>query len=280
VLLFRDGRLRSEPAVTLTDLDAEGSRGLLAIALDPQFARNGYVYLVYTSANGFRLARFRAVGDTLGDRAILLDGIPAAAVRPAASLRFGPDAHLYLGLDDAGDIRASGDLGSFNGKMLRLNADATTPADQAGASPIHAANVSSPRGFDWDRSGATMWIADAGGQAGQLQVVVSAGDSLRGRRGETIARYSLPDGAIGSGVAFYRGDRLPSFTGNLLVAIEEAGGESAILRLIFDRADPQTIVGTERLLRGSIDGARAIGVDPSGTIYFCTRSSLFALGPG
>jgi glucose/arabinose dehydrogenase len=279
VLLFRDGSLQAEPAVTLTDAVVDGAHGLLAIAVDPQFARNGYVYLLYTGENGFRLARFRAAGDTLGDRAILLDGI-AASSRPGASLRFGPDGRLYLGVDDGGDPRTAGDLGTYQGKVLRLNPDATTPLDQAGGSPIYAASVAWPRGFDWDKSGTTMWIVDAGFQPGQMQVVVAAADAVGGRRGETIARYNLPDGATGLGVTFYHGNRLPSFAGNLLVAIEEPIGEAAIFRLVFDPADARKVVSTERLLRGSIDGARAIGVDANGIIYFCTRSSLFTLGPG
>ena len=46
--------------------------------------------------------------------------------------------------DDGGESRQVGDAASPNGKILRLNADGTTPDDQAGASPIYAAGSSSP----------------------------------------------------------------------------------------------------------------------------------------
>jgi glucose/arabinose dehydrogenase len=279
VQVFRDGRLRPEPALTLADVVADGSGGALAVAVDPQFARNGYVYLVYTGERGFRLARFRAVADTLGERAILIDGLPASPSRPAAALRFGPDGRLYLGLDDAGDDRAAGDLGSFNGKILRINTDATTPADQAGSSPVFAANIGAPGGLDWDGPGSTLWVVDRRGDAGQLHVIASGVDAARGRRGQTITRYRLPDGGSGFGLAFHRGATLPSFAGNLLVAVEEAGGVSSILRMVFDPNDVRTVAGTERLLRGDLDGARALAVRSDGVIYFCTRTALFRLAP-
>jgi glucose/arabinose dehydrogenase len=80
-------------------------------------------------------------------------------------------------------------------------------------------------------------------------------------------------------LAFHRGATLPSFAGNLLVAVEEAGGVSSILRMVFDPNDVRTVAGTERLLRGDLDGARALAVRSDGVIYFCTRTALFSLAP-
>src|SRR4029077_12032505 len=127
--------------------------GLLSIALDPAFERTHWVYAIYTTASSasgapmFRLARFREGQDPPAARTVLLDDIPVSPIRPAASIRFGADGTLYIALDDGGSAGSAGDLGSFNGKMLRLNADGTTPADQA--SPVYSLEQRSPRGFDW-----------------------------------------------------------------------------------------------------------------------------------
>jgi len=280
VLVFRAGQLQAAPALTLPDVAGSASQGLLAVAVDPQFGKNRFVYLVYTTEAGFRLARFRAVGDTLGDRAILLEGVPSSANHAAAFLRFGPDGRLYLGLDDAGDWRRAGDLGSYNGKVLRLNADATTPADQAGASPVYAPSVSAPHGADWDGTGATLWVVDRPEGGGQLQVIAAGADGDgRGRRGTPVARFNLPDRAMGSGLAFYRGELLPAWRGNLLVTLDGPVGEAALLRLMFDRDESRTVARTERLLKGSLDGARGIAVSQEGRIYVTTRTALVTLGP-
>jgi glucose/arabinose dehydrogenase len=279
VRVFRGGRLLPSPSLTLTDVRLDGG-GLLAIAADPDFSANRYVYLVYTTDAGFRLARFRAVGDTLGERAILLDGV-AASANPSAALRFGPDLQLYLGLDDAGDPRSPGDLGSFNGKILRLNRDATTPRDQPGLSPVLVPNLRSPRGVDWDVDGARMWIADdTPDRAGQLLVAAPArATTSAGAGGSSTTRYNLPEGAAPRGLAVYRGDLLAALQGSVLVATEEPSGAASLLRIRLDQAGGGTIVGTERLLRGSIDSARAIDVSTEGVIYLCTRGALLALTP-
>src|SRR5207245_3398651 len=147
------------------------------------------------------------------------EGVASRSARPAASLRFGPDGKLYAGFDDAGDALRAGDLGSFNGKILRLNADATTPADQAGSTPVYVANLNAPLGMDWDAGGATLWVVeDAASGSGKAQAVVA--EDTRQRRGTAVRRYSLPDGAGVAALAFYRGDLIPEFRGDLLLAAD------------------------------------------------------------
>ena len=41
-----------------------------------------------------RVARFRHAGGRLGERAILLDDMPARSVNPGGALAFGPDGAL------------------------------------------------------------------------------------------------------------------------------------------------------------------------------------------
>jgi glucose/arabinose dehydrogenase len=269
VRIVRDGRLLPSPAATLRDVLATDRSGLLAIALDPDFDRTQFVYLVYTADSGFRLARFRAAGDVLSERAVLLDAIAPSARQPAASLRFGPDAKLYLGVDDGDTADAAGDLGSFGGKVLRLNADATTPPDQAGGTPVFALNVHRPSGVDWDSSGA-LWIVESG----LLQVVVA--DSRHERRGRTVARYSLPEGTGASALGFYHAGLIPAFQGNLFIA---GSDDRAILRLQFDRRQPTKVVSTERLLLDAFDTVRATGIGRDGAIYFCTSNALMKIAP-
>jgi glucose/arabinose dehydrogenase len=204
IRIIRDGRLLSEPAVSLADtLGAEGQ--LLALALDPQFERTRHVFAIYTELSRpgdrsgdrsgepmFTLARFREVSDTLGDRAVLLSGVPASSPSPAAALRFGPDGKLYAAFDDGGDARRSRDAGSLNGKVLRLNPDGTTPRDATGATPVYADGYLSPVALDWDPVTATLWVADR-----------SAGAS----------RF-----------AFYRGTLFPGWAGRLLSASDKIFG--------------------------------------------------------
>ena len=94
----------------------------------------------------------------------------------------------------------------------------------------------------------------------------------------TLARMLCPDAAAQAlaNRAFYRGDLIPEFRGDLLLA---ADAEHAVLRLRFDAEDPRKVVATERLLGDSLDGARTIGVGRDGAIYLCAAHTLIRLAP-
>ena len=49
--MIKNGTLSSTPVITLTDVNTYGDRGLIGIAIDPNFATNGYLYLSYTYEN-------------------------------------------------------------------------------------------------------------------------------------------------------------------------------------------------------------------------------------
>jgi glucose/arabinose dehydrogenase len=186
----RQASLIGEPAIALADTLGAGVQ-LLAIALDPAFQRTHHLFAIYAGparagAAAFTLARFRDVSDTLGDRAVLLDGVTAATPSASAALRFGPDGKLYAAFDDGGDARRRGDAGSLNGKVLRLNTDGTTPSDPGGATPIYTGGYGSPVAIDWDPPTATLWAADRA--------------------------------AGGSAFVFYRGALFPAWSGRLLSA--------------------------------------------------------------
>ena len=279
IRVVSDGDVRAASAVTLSDIDAGGQNGLLALALDPRFDATHFVYAIYTTRGReggvtFALARFREAHDTLADRVVLLEEIPASS-RPAASMRFGQDGKLYVALDDGGEPANAGDLASFSGKILRMNADATTPDDQAGATPVLSYQLRSPRGFDWQPGSGTIWIVDtAADDATRLSVIATSAN--RPRRASTIATYAVPSLAGASAAAFYRGNLIPPFRGDLLIASDEG---RHIHRIRFNPRDPTHVAATERLLQDVAGGVRVVFVAEDGAIYFCTAHELARITP-
>src|SRR5690606_32376283 len=51
--IIKNGAKLATPAIQLT-VNSSGERGLIGIALHPDFEQNGYVYLYYTLSNGSR----------------------------------------------------------------------------------------------------------------------------------------------------------------------------------------------------------------------------------
>jgi aldose sugar dehydrogenase len=267
-----------EPALVLPDVLVMGSEGgLLALALDPQFDRTHFVYALYTTAGAdgaprFRLARFRELAGRLGERVILLDDPSASPERPAGALGMGLDRKLYGAFDDGGDASRAQSLASYNGKVLRLNDDGTTPTDQIG-SPVYSGDLRSPRGLDWNPATGALWLADAKSpEASELRVLEPG--SARPTRAAARATIALPEGTSPASLAFYRGELMPGLRNDLLVA---AANGSHLLRLRFDRRDSTRLVFTERLLEEQ--GIKVVAVGADGAVYLCTDRALLRLGP-
>jgi glucose/arabinose dehydrogenase len=132
--VIKNGQLLSKPFLTLAT-DTSFARGLLGIALDPNFSSNHYVYVFYTATSPTahnRVSRFTANGDlaAAGSEKIIVE-LPAlgtAGGHYGGSLRFGSDGKLYVGTGDNGNPEEAQSLGSLNGKILRLNRDGTIPS--------------------------------------------------------------------------------------------------------------------------------------------------------
>jgi len=268
VRVFRDGVLLDRAAVTLDDVALGDGRGLLALAADRAFPSTPHIFAIYTTTDGLRVARFTAHGDMLVDRAVLLDGLPIAAVQPAALLRTGPDGRLYLALDDGGDRERLQDMGSYSGKVLRFSTDGTLPSDQPGRSPVWSVGVSQPVGLVWSVQQPTLRVVSVEPEVAVPQTFSSAGSDSA----SNVARFSLTPDVGASRAAIGSGPSLPAFRDNLLVA---SAGERAILRVRFPGGDVPG--GGEWLLRDLPGPVTALAVAADGAIYAAVGPALLRI---
>jgi glucose/arabinose dehydrogenase len=135
VRLGSGGGLEARPWATLpARANPDAERGLLGIALDPDFARNGFVYLYYSyaGAGGATLNRLVRMHDTSGagtDETILVDNIPGSSNHDGGRIAFGPDGKLYVATGDGEQQARAQDRQSLGGKILRLEKDGSVPSD-------------------------------------------------------------------------------------------------------------------------------------------------------
>jgi len=171
VKVLKNGTLLSQPFITMT-VCTGGERGLLGIAVDPQFNVNNYVYLYYTVPGCFfnRVSRFTASGDTVvpGSETILLDLDTLIAVNHGGGhLEFGPDGKLYIATGENERPYLAQNLDSYLGKILRINPDGTTPNDNPFPAVTKRKNVyhyglRNPFTFSFQDSTGRMFIDDVG----------------------------------------------------------------------------------------------------------------------
>ncbi len=166
-------------------LNAEQERGLLDIAIDPDFPNEPYIYLLYTPAQGpngprMRVSRFTHVenaGDlssrgSIGSELILWEDSQGydSCCHFGGGLDFGPDGNLWLSIGDHFQGSYANDLKRAGGKIHRFAKDGSIPADNPyvdGAGPnidsIFAYGLRNPFRSRWDLPGNRYYIAEVGG---------------------------------------------------------------------------------------------------------------------
>jgi glucose/arabinose dehydrogenase len=133
--IIKNGALLAAPFVSLT-VDSSGERGLLGVTFDPNFASNQFVYVYHTvpgTPAHNRVTRFTAGGDVAaaGSETIILDleNLTSATNHNGGAIHFGPDGKLYIGVGENASAPNAQTLNNRLGKILRLNADGSIPAD-------------------------------------------------------------------------------------------------------------------------------------------------------
>ena len=202
-LLEKPGQLRETPVLDLTSRlsalnhGAFDERGVLSLALHPQFRKNRRVFIAYTGPRRpsapadwdctLRISEFTA---TAGEPFALdpsTEKVRLEIDKPYANhnggrMAFGPDGFLYIGVGDGGNGNDEGkraeigngqNLETLLGKVLRI--DVNTPeghgipkgnpfADGKKARPeIWAYGIRNPWGLSFDRGGDhALYSADVG----------------------------------------------------------------------------------------------------------------------
>ncbi len=158
-----------EIAVATTKLD----RGLFAIAVDPDFAANGFIDLYFTSTEPRNQVVRYTVSGNIADpsTATLIWSAPdlGGDGHHGGGLAFHSDGKLIIGVGDRMQGTHAQSLGNPYGKLLRLEKDGTIPLDNPyvgfpGADEsIFCLGLRNPFRVTSDRESSRLWVGDVGG---------------------------------------------------------------------------------------------------------------------
>ncbi len=275
-----------------------GQGGLLEVALHPDYADNGWIYLSYSEHTGAQ-ERGKDAGMTRIVRGKIVNGRWSGQEtlfevdevhHTSAGSHFGSrfvfdDGYLYFGIGDRGRKERAQELGRPNGKIYRIHDDGRIPSDnpfvnREGALPeIWSYGHRNPQGLDKDPSTGLLWESEHGPRGGDEINLIEKGrnygwpvitygmnyngtsmtDQTHGEGLEQPKTYWVPSIAV-AGIEFYEGDAFPGWTGKLLVG----GMASEELHLLA--IEEGKVTGDDIILKGR-GRVRDVASGPDGYIY-------------
>lgn len=304
VRVERDGQvtpIAGIPGLDNRRLSPIDNSGLFDIALHPDFARNGRLYLTYSAGgDGYgattRLLAARLDGDRLLDPKVLFEATPRSDERfhYGGGLLIGRDRLLYLTVGERFFMEGAQpafpvaqDVRDRRGKIYRFTLEGQPAPGNPGFGPgavpgLYAMGIRAAQGMALEPDTGAIWFSEHGPVGGDEVNRLSAGTNYgwpivtAGRfRDQRYRPESLPGVTHGdpihvwtdrtvapTGMSFVTGGRFPGWRGDLLVA---GLGRGFLMRLDVEGGKVQ---GVEYLMEGT--RLRNVRQGPDGNLYLLT----------
>lgn len=291
--LIENGQLNPSHIKGLPNIGAHGQGGLLDIALHPEYARNGWLYLSYAEPGrtgyGTSVARAKLDGLKLREVEVIfrMNQKTGGGRHFGSRLLFDRKGFLYISTGDRGERPRAQDLADHAGSLIRLHDDGRIPQDNpfvdnpAAAPEIYSYGHRNPQGMALHPKTGQVWSHEHGPQGGDEINIILPGrnygwpvitygknyvfgtDIGEGthKAGMEQPLYQWTPSIAPSGMAFYHGDKYPGWQGNLFV------GSLKFQLLARLELDGHRAVKEERLLEGQLGRIRDVRLSPDGYLY-------------
>lgn len=230
-----------------------GQGGLGDVILHPQYASNQLIYLSYAEAGedgtqGAAVARAKLNlkedgSGSLSDLKVIWRQTPKVSGNGhyGHRMRFGPDGKLWITSGERQKFTPAQDMTGNLGKIIRLNDDGSTPADnpfakQGGvAAQLWSLGHRNPLGIAFDAQG-RLWEQEMGPQGGDELNLIQRGGNYgypEVSNGDHYGGKPIPDHSTNpkfippkitwtpvispAGLMIYAGDRFPAWKGNAFI---------------------------------------------------------------
>lgn len=281
---------------------ARGQGGLLDLALAPDFAESGRIYLSFSESAedaGLRSGQGTAVlsarltldGDSgsLSEQNVIfrMNNFTGTDRHYGSRIVIGNDGNLFVTLGERGEADRAQDMADLAGAVVRIAPDGSVPPDnpkiEGWAPELWSKGHRNPQGATLRDSDGALFTVEHGARGGDEVNMPRAG----GNYGWPVITYGVDysGASIGegtekdgmeqplhywdpsispSGLDFYDADLIQGWQGDLI-----AGGLSGNVMVRLDM-DGGSVVGEERLFEGQLGRIRDVRVGPDGAIYALT----------
>jgi len=261
-----------------------GEMGLTGLAFHPDYATNGFLYVVYNDRNNSgasTLSRFTTGASlpiAMDTQSVILTLAQPASNHNGGGIAFDRDGYLYVGFGDGGganDAFGHGQNGlTWHGSLLRIDVDGAEPYEVPNDNPFvgnnnfapetYAFGLRNPWRWSFDQQNGALWLADVGQNRWEEVDIVNAGDNLGWPITEgsecfntldcdtanlrlPVSEYRHGDGdcSISGGYVYY-GDSVPQLAGSYLYADYCSGKVRRTWRDEQDRWQSEVLISSGR----------------------------------
>jgi glucose/arabinose dehydrogenase len=296
IRIIRENRLLETKIAGVPEVYATGQGGLFEVKLHPDYDSNGLLYICYASvsngASNTAIMQAKLEDFTLVEKKVIFQALPylTGGQHFGGRMEFDRDGYLYLSVGERGRRTNAQSLENHAGKIIRLNDDGSTPADNPfvkdnGVLPeIYTYGNRNPQGMIRHPDTGEIWIHEHGPMGGdEINIVkpgvnfgwpiVSYGDNYDG---SVISENPTAEGIedpfhywnpsiAPCGMTFVTSDLFSPWKGNLLV------GSLKFRYLARLELNENAVIAEERLLE-DLGRVRAVIQGPDGLIYVAVES--------
>jgi len=277
-------------STTISEVVSSGEGGLLGMALHPDFLSNGFIYFVYNydGVNGYRekLVRYTFSNNALANPLTIIENIPASSIHNGSRIRVVNEngAKIYFTTGDASNATSAQDVNSRSGKVLRLNADGSIPADNPIAgNPLWTYGHRNPQGLIFANN--KLYESEHGPNIEDEVNIIEKGRNYGWPNVNgpcdgsevsfcTANNIKEPIWSSGSntiavcGIDYYNSDKIPEWKNSILMTTLK----DASLRQLKLSSDGNSVVSVSTYFKDAYGRLRDICISPSGNVYIGTSN--------
>ncbi len=294
----REGKIsRIDPAngnttfsFTIPDAESNNEGGLLGMALHPDFAQNGFLYVVYDyrKAGGYKekLVRYTFANNTLNNPVVLLDGIEASSNHDGSRLWITNDRNpkIFMTTGDALNQSLPQNKNTVNGKVLRLNIDGSIPSDNPFPNnPVWSYGHRNPQGLVMVNS--ILYASEHGPDTEDELNIIEKGRNYgwpevkgpcNGSETSFCTTNNIKEPIWSSGnstiavcgLDYYNNNLIPQWRNSLLMMTLK----NSSIRQLKLSDDGRSIIQTQTFFKDQWGRLRDLCISPAGKVYVCTSN--------
>lgn len=297
--VVKDGKLLPDAVAGTPEVLNEGQGGLMDVAVDPDYAENGWIYLAYSHAiqeegSDKIPAMTRIVRGKLKDNAWVDQEVIFEAPHEMYKLTrhhygcrivFDPAGNLYFSIGERGFQDDAQDISLPNGKVHRIHRDGTIPDDnpfvgkEGAMASIFSYGNRNPQGLAVHPVTGALWETEHGPMGGDEVNIIESGKNYgwpvichgRNYNGQPISDEVAHEGMeqpilywnpsiAACGLDFYKGDLFAKWNNQLLAGALRYE-EVRLLTVVDNR-----VLHEEVILKNAAR-VRDVTTGPDGAIY-------------